>query len=174
MPRRQATSALTYVNDDDELTAVHAVVASSRLITDENIEAVLAGIDDDQRRSAGIVRAVLRSSCNPIAAAVNLLRTSTGSRRSWLLYLLASEGRARCAEYLRQSAPELLSQLEFFWTHQRELDQSPRRRRPDRFSRPAEYSMMSVEHWTFCGGPANPWSACRGCPRLRCFVKIWR
>jgi len=120
MPWPQSASPLTYVNEDGELTAVHAIVASSRLITDENVEAVLAGIDDDQRRSAGIVRAVLRSDCNPVAAAVNLLKAATGNRRSWLLYLLASEGRAKCADYLRQSAPELLSQLEFFWTHQTE------------------------------------------------------
>lgn len=120
MPRPHAAGPLTYVNDDDELTAVHAIVASSRLISDENIEAVLAEIDDDQRRSAGIVRAVLRSSCNPVPVAVRLLKAATGNRRSWLLYLLASAGRAKSADYLRQSAPELLSQLEFFWTHQTE------------------------------------------------------
>ncbi|HVA46189.1 MAG TPA: hypothetical protein VNH11_07435 [Pirellulales bacterium] len=95
-------------------------MAGSRVVTEENVEAVLAEVGDDARRSAGIIRAVLRSACNPVPIAVRLLKAATGNRRSWLLYLLASEGRAKCADYLRQSAPELLSQFEFFWTHQTE------------------------------------------------------
>jgi hypothetical protein len=70
-----------------------------------------------RRQSAGIVRAVLSGGTDPIPTAVDLIREATGPQRLWLLYLLASLGRQRCAEYVGTHAPELLPELVFFWTH---------------------------------------------------------
>lgn len=117
MPANRAQKALTYVDDDDETTAVHAIVAGSKLITEQNLEAVLADIGD-HRRSAGIIRAMLRSDCDAVPTIVRLLKTADGDRRSWLLYALAAKGREPCERHLRDNAPELLRQLEFFWSHQ--------------------------------------------------------
>jgi hypothetical protein len=117
MPAGRAQSVLSYVDDDDEMTAVHAIVAGSKLITDQNLEAVLAGIGD-QRRSAGIIRAVLRADCDAVPIVVRSLHAAEGERRSWLLYLLAANGRDACESHLRANAPDLLSQLDFFWVHQ--------------------------------------------------------
>ena len=41
-----------------------------------------------------------------------------GRRRQWLLYLIAASGRERCETIVRARAPDLLDELEFFWTHQ--------------------------------------------------------
>lgn len=120
MPADQAINVFQYVSDDDELTAVHAIVAGSRVITNENLAAVLNDVGEDPRRSAGLIRAVLRSSCDAVPMVIEKLKTATGDRRSWLVYFLASIGRAKCIDHLRKSAPELLSQLEFFWTYQTE------------------------------------------------------
>ena len=120
MPADAASGVFRYVSDDDESTAVHAIVAGARVVTDENLNAVLSDVGEDRRRSSGIVRAVLRSSCDAVPIVIQQLKTAKGDRRSWLLYFLASIGRERCADHLRHSAPELLSQLEFYWTHQAE------------------------------------------------------
>lgn len=117
MPAGRAQKVLSYVDDDDEMTAVHAIVAASRLITEQNIAAVLADLGD-HRRSAGMIRAVLRSDCNAVPIVAQFLQTAEGDRRSWLLYLLAAKGRESCESYLRANAPDLASQLEFFWLHQ--------------------------------------------------------
>lgn len=118
MPQNQPQSVLRYVSDDDEVIAVHAIVAGSRLITEENLETVLADVGTDRRQSAGIVRAVLRSTCSVVPTVVRLLKTAAGDRQSWLLYLLASKGREVCEEYLRAHAPDVMSRLEFFWLYQ--------------------------------------------------------
>lgn len=117
MPESAAQKVLSYLDDDDEMTAVHAIVAGSKLITEQNLEMVLADVGD-HRRSAGIVRAVLRSDCNAVPTVVRLLKAAERNRRSWLLYLLAAKGRDACETYLRGAAPDLLSQLDFFWMHQ--------------------------------------------------------
>jgi len=67
-------------------------------------------------KSAGIIRAVLASECDFVPAALAQIRSSTGERRQWLLYLLAAKGREACFGIVQQSAPDLLSELEFFWT----------------------------------------------------------
>jgi hypothetical protein len=117
MPAGSDQKVLSYVDDDDEMTAVHAIVAGSSLITEQNVEAVLADVGA-HRRSAGIIRAVLRSDCNAVPIVARLLQTAEGHRRSWLLYFLAAKGRKPCESYLRSNAPDLASQLEFFWQHQ--------------------------------------------------------
>lgn len=117
MPASQAQQALSYVDDEDEMTAMHAIVAGSKLITEQNLEVVLSGVGD-HRHWAGIIRAVLRSDCDAIPTVVRLLKTAESDRRSWLLYLLAAKGRESCENYLRDHAPGLLGELGFFWTHQ--------------------------------------------------------
>jgi hypothetical protein len=111
------TQILSYADDDDEMTAVHAIVAGSRLIAEQDLEAVLGDVGE-HRRSAGIIRAVSRSNCDAVPTVARLLETAEGDRRSWLLYLLAVKGRTACESYLRDPAPDLLSQLEFYWVHQ--------------------------------------------------------
>lgn len=110
---------LPYVSDPDELAAVHAIVAGSRLIGPESVATVLSAIDDDNRRAAGLVRTVLSSRCDYLSEAIGQLRSAPANpRRQWLLYLLAASGRSRCEPIVRSSAPELLNELEFYWTHQ--------------------------------------------------------
>ena len=114
----ESTGLVAYVHDKDEVVAVHAILALSRLVRSENLEAVLQKIGDDARQSAGLVRAVLLSRVDPVPVAVRLIRASLGQRRQWLLYLLACRGRAGCGQYLTGRSPELLEELDFFWTHQ--------------------------------------------------------
>ncbi|MEX2122118.1 MAG: hypothetical protein WD847_21240 [Pirellulales bacterium] len=107
---------LALVHDPDELTAVHAIVATSRRIDSSNVHPVLEAISDDGRQSAGIIRAVLASECDFVPTAVAQIRSAVGQRRQWLLYLLAAKGREPCFGIVRQNAPDLLPELEFFWT----------------------------------------------------------
>jgi HEAT repeat protein len=110
-----ATPLLSLVADNDELVAVHAVVAASRLMDEEGIGLALARLEADERAAAGVVRAILASRHDPLPQIVAALREAPAPRRSWLLYLLAMLGRARCERHLREHAPEILEELEFFW-----------------------------------------------------------
>lgn len=109
---------VAHVHDRDEVVAVHAILALSRLVRSDSLEAVLQKVGDDGRQSAGLVRAVLLSRLDFLPDIVRLLRASSAQRRQWLLYLLACHGRAACAQYLSNQSPELLRELDFFWTHQ--------------------------------------------------------
>jgi HEAT repeat protein len=106
------------VDDSDEVVAMHAILVLSRLIRPDNLDAVLRNVGDDSRRSAGLVRAVLLSRLDFVPDIVRLIRASSGQRRQWLLYVLACRGRAACGQYLITHSPDLLRELEFFWTHQ--------------------------------------------------------
>ena len=99
------------VADRDEIVAVHAIVKAARLIAPENIADVIGMIGQDQRMSAGIVRALLGGQCDSVSEAVCHMPAS-GSKRQWLMYLLASLGRDRC----RNLPPTVASELEFFWS----------------------------------------------------------
>ncbi len=48
------------------------------------------------------------------------LGKAPASARPWLIYLLASLGRESCESHLMAHAPELLPELEFFWTYHQE------------------------------------------------------
>jgi hypothetical protein len=109
---------VSYVHDADEVVAVHAIVALSRLVRSENLEAMLQKVGDDGRQSAGLVRATLLSRFDFVHDIVRLIHASSAPRRQWLLYLLACRGRLACAQYLRNESPDLLKELDFFWTHQ--------------------------------------------------------
>ena len=68
---------------------------------------------------AGIVRAVLASDCEYLPETITQLRSAAkGAQRQWLLYLVAASGRERSEPHLRATAPELLDEVQFFWTHQ--------------------------------------------------------
>jgi hypothetical protein len=108
---------LQHVHDSDELTAVHAIAGASRLISPQTLDSFLEAIGRNDRQSAGIVRSLLASPCDFVSEVVRSIRTSSGKRRQWLLYLLGCRGRDACAEFLRSEAPELLQELDFFWTH---------------------------------------------------------
>ena len=109
---------LAHVHDRDELAAVHAIVAASRLLTSETLESVLLKIGEDDRLSAGLVRVILLSRLDFVPHVLRLIRGSKGKQRRWLVYALACRGRAACAQYATANAPELLEELDFFWTHQ--------------------------------------------------------
>jgi hypothetical protein len=109
------SGTLVTVGDRDEVTAVHAICALERLIRAENLSIVLAAIGDDARQSAGIVRALAATNTDIIGAVVAEAVRATATRRNWLLYLLASLGRERCADSVRAQAPALMTELEFFW-----------------------------------------------------------
>jgi len=108
------------IADDDEDVAVHALVAASRLITDDNLSALIAQVGDDARKSAGIARAVVSSSCNPVPIIVQAVDHAEASTRSWLIYLLASLGKAKSEAYVRDNASHLLPELDFFWKYHEE------------------------------------------------------
>jgi hypothetical protein len=110
---------LAFASDPDETTAVHSIVGAARLIDSANIAQVLNRVADDDRESAGIVRAVLASKTDFVREALGQLQAApVGRRRQWLLYLLAAAGEERCASTLHEFAPELRNELDFFWTHQ--------------------------------------------------------
>jgi hypothetical protein len=119
-PDAESAGLVAHVHDSDEVVAVHAILALSRLVRSENLEAVLQKIGDDARQSAGLVRAVLLSQVDFVPEIVRLIHASSGQRRQWLLYMLACRGRAACSQYLKDQSPELLGELDFFWTHQAE------------------------------------------------------
>jgi hypothetical protein len=108
---------LDAVVDADEDTALHAIVALSRLVTDQTIDTLLAVLGNERSKSAAIVRAVQLSSLRPVERVVEGLRAASGERREWLLYLLASFGRAACEPLVRMSAPDLLPRLDFHWMY---------------------------------------------------------
>ena len=76
-------------------------------------------LGEDDRQSAGIVKAVLASSCEFVPTVVEHLKNATGSRRQWLLYLIASKGRAACETYLREHVPQIVDEVAFFWDYHR-------------------------------------------------------
>ena len=114
----ESAGLVAHVHDSDEVVAVHAILALSRLVRSDNLEAVLQKVGDDGRQSAGLVRAVLLSRLDFVPDIVRLIRASSGQRRQWLLYMLACRGRAACSQYLSDQSPKLLEELDFFWTHQ--------------------------------------------------------
>jgi hypothetical protein len=113
------TGLLSFISDQDELVAVHAIVGAARLIEPMTLAHVLQSIRDDNREAAGLARAVLSSQCDFIPEALAQLRSAPAvPRRQWLLYLLAAAGRKRCESVIRSTAPDLMTELEFYWTHQ--------------------------------------------------------
>ncbi len=114
----ESSGLLAYLDDGDELVAVHAILGVSRVLTAANLESMLLQVGDNDRRSAGLVRAVLLTPLEFVPQVVRLIGKSKGRQRRWLLYLLGCRGRAACESYLRGEAPELLEELDFFWTHQ--------------------------------------------------------
>jgi len=114
------TPLLELLAVDEDLTAVHAIVAASRLLTNESLDQALDLIGPNARQSAGIVRAITVSRCNPVERVVTRLEAASAQARPWLLYLLASLGRDRCEQQLRARAPDVLAELEFFWAHHKE------------------------------------------------------
>jgi hypothetical protein len=114
----ESTGLVNHVHERDEVVAIHAILALSRLVRSDNLEGLLQKVGDDRRQSAGLVRAVLLSRLDCVPDIVRLVGASVGQRRQWLLYILACRGRAACEEYLLAQSPELLRELEFFWAHQ--------------------------------------------------------
>jgi hypothetical protein len=120
-PREIETTALIdLVADEDVTTATHAIVAASRVLTDRGLDTVLDQFGRNERQSAGLVRAIIATRCDPVEKIVTRLRTAPAGARPWLIYLLASLGRERCKPHLTAHAPNLLSELEFFWTYHKE------------------------------------------------------
>ncbi len=115
-PSLAATPLLRLLADEDELVAIHALVSASRLMDDDGLTLALSSIGEDEKASAGVVRAVLAARADPLPKAVAALRSATGASRPWLVYLLGMLGRARCEGYLQTHAPEVLRELSFFWT----------------------------------------------------------
>ena len=110
--------ALTRAADADELVAVHAIAGASRQIDISNLSPVLTMIGDDNRLAAGIVKAVISSKCDFVPETVRQIQAAKpGSRRQWLLYLLAAAGKPTCEPFIAKHAPSLLKELEFFWAY---------------------------------------------------------
>ena len=105
---------------DDDQTAVHAIVAASRLLSDDSLDHALDLIGANERQSAGIIRAITASRCNPVERIVPRLGVASAGARPWLLYLLASLGRSLCEPRIRSLAPDVLPELEFFWAFHKE------------------------------------------------------
>lgn len=115
--RRTSLLELMSVEDDD--TAVHAIVAASRLLTEGTVGFALDQIGRSEKQSAGIVRAIVASGYTPLERIVEKIRAAgpTATEYPWLIYLLASLGRKTCEPCLLENAPELLTDLQFFWTY---------------------------------------------------------
>lgn len=111
-----ATPLLELLADDNEVVAIHALVSASRLMDVEGPALALVQLGTDDRASAGIVRAILALRCDPLPQIITAVQNAIGPRRSWLLYLLGMLGRARCERHLSEHAPEILRELELFWT----------------------------------------------------------
>jgi hypothetical protein len=105
------------IGDDDENVASHALVAASRLITNDNLASVFAVIGANDKQSAGITRAVVASACDPVALTVQAIQQAQGASRSWLVYLLATIGREKSQAYVKKHVPQLLKELDFFWKY---------------------------------------------------------
>ena len=60
------TPLLELLAVDDDLTAVHAIVAASRLLSDDSLDHALDLLGANERQSAGIIRAIAASRCNPV------------------------------------------------------------------------------------------------------------
>ena len=114
----ESSDLLAYLDDGDELVAVHAILGISRILKAENLESTLLQIGDDDRRSAALVRAVLLTELDFVPQVVRLIGITRGKQRRWLVYLLACHGRTASGGYLQSKAPDLLEELDFFWTHQ--------------------------------------------------------
>jgi HEAT repeat protein len=112
---------LPLTHDLDETTAVHAIIGSSRLVEVGNVAQVLHAIDADDRQAAGLVRAILSSTCDFVPELIRQLQsTPAGTRRQWLLYLAAAAGHARCRPFAGKLPAEIRGTLEFFWKHHAE------------------------------------------------------
>jgi hypothetical protein len=109
------TPLLELVANDDELVAVHSLVAASRLLTQDSLPAALKHMGTHTRKSAGIAKTILASQCDSVAIVAQAAEAAEGAARSWLLYTLASLGRDKCQAYLTANAPGLLEEVEFFW-----------------------------------------------------------
>jgi len=109
----ESAGLVAYVHDSDQGVAVHAILALSRIVRSDNLEAVLQNVGEDGRQSAGLVRALLLSRLDFVPDIVRLIRASSGERRQWLPYLLACRGRAACGQYVSDQAPELLGRTRF-------------------------------------------------------------
>jgi hypothetical protein len=116
----ESSGLLAYLDDSDELVAIHAILGVSKLLKAGDLQSVLCGIDEEDRRSAGLIRAILLTRLDFVPQVVRLIGKSKGRQRQWMLYLLASHGRTACSNHIRKGAPELLKELDFFWTHQAE------------------------------------------------------
>ena len=113
----EQTNLLESIVDQDEDTALHAIVSLSRLTTDRNVDVLLDRLGSDQRLSAALVKVVQLSKVRPLKRIIGALKSESGDRRNWLLYLLAGFGPETCEEVLKSEAPELLPELEFFWRY---------------------------------------------------------
>ena len=113
----ESSGLLAYLDDSDELVAVHAIMGVSRVLKADNLESILLQIGDNDRHSAGLVRAVLLTQLPFVPQVVRLIGRSRRKQRQWLLYLLACHGRTACSEHVQNEAPELLEELDCFWTH---------------------------------------------------------
>jgi hypothetical protein len=109
------TPLLELIADNDELLAVHSLVAASRLLTQDNLPATLKHLGANARKSAGIAKSIFSSRCDSVAIIAKAAEAAVGASRSWLLYTLASIGRGKCQPYLAANSPDLLEEVEFFW-----------------------------------------------------------
>ena len=90
------------------------------ITSEESLNKLLDEVNDDTNKSAEIVRTILASQCNAVTIAVEQIKDATNPKRQWLLYLLARLGRDRCEAYVNENVPELLAELEFFWSNHEE------------------------------------------------------
>jgi hypothetical protein len=111
------TEALTAA---ENILALHALVTLSRLVAEETLPQLLALLGEDKRRSAAVVKAIELAEQRPVVSVVQAIKRMSGKPRSWLLYLLACWGREVCQPVLTAHAPELLPEVELFWTCHKE------------------------------------------------------
>jgi hypothetical protein len=95
-------------------------VTLSRLVTEETLPRLLPLLGEDPRRSAAVVKAIQLAEQRPVVSVIRAVKGRTGKPRSWLIYLLACWGREVCQAMLTAHAPELLPEVELFWTFHNE------------------------------------------------------
>jgi HEAT repeat protein len=69
----ESSGLLAYLDDGDELVAVHAILGVSRVLTADSLASILPLLGDNDRRSAGLVRAVLLTQLDFVPQAVRLI-----------------------------------------------------------------------------------------------------
>ncbi|MEX2174998.1 MAG: HEAT repeat domain-containing protein [Pirellulaceae bacterium] len=106
--------------ETDEDISVHATVALSRVISSANVDQLLDCIGEDNRLSAGIVKAIELSSIRPVESVIDRLNRAKPAVRSWLVFTLCSFGRECCEATIKQKAANLLPQLDFYWKHHKD------------------------------------------------------